>query len=259
MLSDAPKRLAGVVLVFALLTLPVVPATAAKSTVGAPTEASRTCSVRNADSGEVHAGLRGAVRGAAPGDHLVVRGTCRAWVTIDKPLSLGGERLVHRGHDTGRPRVMPRTIGPGLLIRPSVDAFELHPSLTVTHGIRIGSVDPTREPMGPPERALRRVTYERDCHGDPATKAPEAAAGSKIVFLGICPGPVLIGVDLHIVGGYITASSTPVGGPTSYSSSGHPAIKRAGDEPSIMVDPTVDDLRLGFRVHDGLRIGAGVS
>jgi hypothetical protein len=263
MLSYTSIRRATVVAVLALLSLPGLPATAT-TTVGVPTEASRTCSVRNADSGAVHVGLRGAVRRAAPGDHLVVRGTCRAWATIDKPLSLSGERLVHRGHDTGRARIMPKTSGPGLLILPSVDAFELRPSLTVASGIMIGRTGPTREPLDPDDLILRRespkVVYDRRCKGDPAGAAPEAAAGTKIVFYGICPGPVRIRADLLIAGSYFYASSMPVdGGPVSRSSSGRPAIKRPGDEPSIIVDPTVEDLRLvGFRIHDGFRIGAGV-
>ena len=49
------------------------------------------------------------------------------------------------------------------------------------------------------------------------------------------------------------------GGPIGHSSSGRPVSGAPGDAPSIIVDLTVDDLRLvGVRIHDGLRIGAGI-
>ena len=140
-----------------------------------------------------------------------------------------------------------------------MDAFELAPSLTVTDGIVIGPSDTRRVGKGAVQTSRRtqgRVHYFRACAGDPAAAAPAASAGSTIIFWGICPGPIHIDADIRILGTTLSASSDPVdGGPISRSSSGRPAVKRPGDEPSIVVSATVDDLRLGFRVHDGLRIG----
>lgn len=239
-----------------------------------------TCVVRNVDAGSVHRSFQRAVWRARPGAQLVVKGTCMGTAIVRKPLSIRG--ALAQGNEGGRPRLVSKGARPAIVIDPAVDALDIAPSVTVSGGIVIGQVDRWRagaklaqedpSPWAGPDgidHDLPRVaswTIRRACDvssdgSSLSSAAASAADGSRLVFFGICPGPVAISTELEILASRWTASSlrpdTSGRGTIDRSDSGRPAIRRPGLEPAIVVDPAVDELILGgFRVHDGFRIGA---
>ncbi len=240
-------------------------------TVGAQAAQPTACHVRNADTGAIYSSFGQAVAVAAPGAELVVRGTCVSGTTvIGAPIVLRGIRRGVGVYDTGPARVMAGTRGPALRIDPAVDALDIDQSLTIVGGVVIGA-GPRRvaKEAGMSWSHRGRVHFVRRCDvlggdADLASVVVSSSAGSRVSFLGRCQGPLVIDAAITIVGSRLATSvardshGAPivVGG----TDTGRPSVRRPGPEPAIIVSPAVDSLRLvAFRIHDGLRIGNGVS
>lgn len=276
MILHLTRALGRATAVSASLALLAVMLPVAATTAVSPT----TCIVRNVDAGTVHRSLQRAVWRASPGAQLVVRGTCVGTAIVRKPLSISGARA--GSSEGGRPRVVSKGARPAIVIDPAVDDFDIAPSVTVSGGIVIGLVAPWQAgaTLGQEDESpwsgsdgvdhdlprVRSWTFRRACDvGSDGTSLASAAAsaadGSRLVFRGICLGPVAMGTELEVVGSRWLASSLRPDasgrGVIDRSESGRPAIERPGTEPSIIVDPAVNELILAeFRVHDGFRIGA---
>ena len=102
------RLLVAAVVAFALVvTLGGAPAAAATS---------RSCSVKNKDSGRTYSRLQAAVRYAKPKQHLRVRGKCSGAVVVKKNLSIDGVKTRRKGRPTldGKRRVRVLRVKPGV-------------------------------------------------------------------------------------------------------------------------------------------------
>lgn len=74
----------------------------------------QACRVRNTRTGAVKTSLGAAIRAAATGDRLVLKGTCRGTATIGKDLSVKGRKVGR----SGTPTLAGMDRGPVLTVRP---------------------------------------------------------------------------------------------------------------------------------------------
>lgn len=260
-MMNRARRVGGVLAVAAAAALLLSALPGSVATAASPT----ACKVRNLDSGVGRDSLQRAVWAASPGDHLAVRGTCTGTTLIRKDLHIEGR--------SGSRRAIVRSGSsyPTIVVDPRVDDLVIDDSLSVRGGIIITSVrawkqSPTKVTSfpRPPKSDLkfRIVSTCRVGGGHPSFRSAIAAAdpGDRLPFSGTCVGRVRIDRDLRIVGARMGASSMTCdkdGKCRTFSTeTGPPRIKSFSRYPTIVVDPSVEHLRLsGFGIRDGFRIG----
>ncbi len=272
-MDDHGRRLglvlaAAAALALLLTTLPAAAAAAASM---------QDCQVANLTAHTAHRSLQHAVWKAGSGDELEIQGKCSGTLVIGKDLHISGVTVVafwdgpteSGSESSGPPTIRSGSRRPAVIVHPRVSELTIDAGIIIRGGLVVGAPakwQRTAVPQTPrPPRWKVKPHVEPACRTeragyDLADRVAGAAPGDELRFLGTCRGEVRIDRELTIVGGRWNLSSiVPVKGGKHRvftSTSGPARIRRAGSEPAISVDPSVDALMLaGFTINDGFRIG----